>query len=187
MEGEEMLRSVARDRLTPRLFFICDSNLCYPVDDTYAHFGVGQKLGIMDICAVEKEEFTNPRAADMVRDMALETEVGRPNVALRVSPASGSTMRGASSSTGVTTRIRRWTRGRTVRSMDRSERGVHLISTEWRWCRRGTFYSARKLPRGRRLGGGQSSSFRVRLVSGRQAIATRKAPGFPECAAESRA
>ena len=98
MESEEMLRSVARDRLTPRLFFICDSNLCYPVDDTYAHFGVGQKLGIMDICAMENEEFTNPGAADMVRDMALETEVGRPNVALRVSPASGSTMKGASSS-----------------------------------------------------------------------------------------
>ena len=93
-----MIRIVARDRLTPRLFFICDSNLCYPVDDTYAHFSVGQKLGIMDICAMENEEFTNPGAADMVRDMALETEIGRPNVALRVSPASGSTLRGASSS-----------------------------------------------------------------------------------------
>ena len=48
MEGEEMLRSVARDRLTPRLFFICDMNLCYPVDATYALCDVGQRLGIFD-------------------------------------------------------------------------------------------------------------------------------------------
>ena len=98
MENEDMLRSVARDRLTPRLFFICDSNLCYPVDATYTHYDVGQKLGIMDICSMENEEFTNPSAADMVKDMALETESGRPTVALRVSPATGRTTKGASSS-----------------------------------------------------------------------------------------
>ena len=95
MENEEMLRSEARERLTPRLFFICDSSLCYPVDATYAHYDVGQKLGIMDICSMESEEFTNPAAADMVKDMALETEIGRSSVALRVSPAAGRTMKGA--------------------------------------------------------------------------------------------
>ena len=98
MENEEMLRSRARDRLTPRLFFICDKNLCYPVDATYALYDVGQRLGILDVCAMECEEFTNPCAADMVKDMALETESERPSVALRVSPAPGRIMKGASSS-----------------------------------------------------------------------------------------
>jgi hypothetical protein len=98
MEVEEMLRSRARDRLTPRLFFICDKNLCYPIDATYALYGVGQKLGILDVCSMENEEFTNPCAADMVKDMALETESGRASVALRVSPAPGRIMKGASSS-----------------------------------------------------------------------------------------
>ena len=61
MENEEMLRSIrARDRLTPRLFFICDKNLCYPVDATYALYDVGQRLGILDVCAMECDEFTNP-------------------------------------------------------------------------------------------------------------------------------
>jgi len=55
MENEEMLRSRARDRLTPRLFFICDKNLCYPVDATYALYDVGQRLGILDVCAMECE------------------------------------------------------------------------------------------------------------------------------------
>ena len=98
MEDEEMLRSRARDRLTPRLFFICDKNLCYPVDATYALYDVGQRLGILDVCAMECDEFTNPCAAAMVKDMALETESGRPSVALRVSPAPGRIMKGASSS-----------------------------------------------------------------------------------------
>ena len=98
MENEEMLRSRARDRLTPRLFFICDKNLCYPVDATYALYDVGQRLGILDVCAMECDEFTNPCAADMVKDTALETESGRPSVALRVSPAPGRIMKGASSS-----------------------------------------------------------------------------------------
>ena len=62
MEDEEMLRSRARDRLTPRLFFICDKNLCYPVDATYALYDVGQRLGILDVCAMESDEFTNPCA-----------------------------------------------------------------------------------------------------------------------------
>ena len=62
MENEEMLRSRARDRLTPRLFFICDKNLCYPVDATYALYDVGQRLGILDVCAMESDEFTNPCA-----------------------------------------------------------------------------------------------------------------------------
>ena len=57
MEDEEMLRSRARDRLTPRLFFICDKNLCYPVDATYALYDVGQRLGILDVCAMECEKF----------------------------------------------------------------------------------------------------------------------------------
>ena len=69
MEDEEMLRSVAKDRLTPRMFFICDKNLCYPIDATFAHYDVGQRLGIMDVCAMENDEFTNPCAADMVRDI----------------------------------------------------------------------------------------------------------------------
>ena len=81
-----MVRSIARDRLTPRLFFICDKNLCYPVDATYEFYDVGQKLGILDVCAMENDEFTNPCAADMVKDMALETESGRSSVALRVYP-----------------------------------------------------------------------------------------------------
>ena len=89
MEDEEMVRSIARDRLTPRLFFICDKNLCYPVDTTYDFFDVGQTLGILDVCSMESDEFTNPSAADMVKDMALETESGRPSVALRVSQAPG--------------------------------------------------------------------------------------------------
>ena len=50
-----MLRSRARDRLTPRLFFICDKNLCYPVDATYALYDVGQRLGILDVCAMEND------------------------------------------------------------------------------------------------------------------------------------
>ena len=98
MENEEMLRGSARDRLTPRLFFICDMNLCYPVDATYAFCDVGQRLGILDVCAMESDEFTNPGAADMVKDMALETESARSSVALRVSPAPGRIMKGASSS-----------------------------------------------------------------------------------------
>ena len=98
MEDEEMVRSIARDRLTPRLFFICDKNLCYPVDATYDFFDVGQTLGILDVCSMENDDFTNPSAADMVKDMALETESGRPSVALRVSPAPGRVMKGASSS-----------------------------------------------------------------------------------------
>ena len=98
MEDEEMVRSIARDRLTPRLFFICDKNLCYPVDATYDFFDVGQTLGILDVCSMESDDFTNPSAADMVKDMALETESGRPSVALRVSPAPGRIMKGASSS-----------------------------------------------------------------------------------------
>ena len=108
MEDEEMLRSRARDRLTPRLFFICDKNLCYPVDATYALYDVGQRLGILDVCAMESDEFTNPCAADMVKDMALETESGRPSVALRVSPAPGRIMKGASSSlhSDIKTKVR---------------------------------------------------------------------------------
>ena len=62
MEDEEMVRSIARDRLTPRLFFICDKNLCYPVDATYDFFDVGQTLGILDVCSMESDDFTNPAA-----------------------------------------------------------------------------------------------------------------------------
>jgi hypothetical protein len=98
MENDEMVRGIARDRLTPRLFFICDKNLCYPVDATYEFFDVGQKLGILDVCSMESDDFTNPCAADMVKNMALETESESPSVALRVSPAPGRVMKGASSS-----------------------------------------------------------------------------------------
>ena len=57
MEGEEMLRSVARDRLTPRLFFICDSNLCYPVDATYAHFDARHRSQICTARLVERSSY----------------------------------------------------------------------------------------------------------------------------------
>jgi hypothetical protein len=57
---------------------------------------------------MENDEFTNPSAADMVKDMALETEIGRPSVALRVSPAPGRIMKGASSSlhSDITTKVK---------------------------------------------------------------------------------
>ena len=66
MENEEMLRSRARDRLTPRLFFICDKNLCYPVDATYALYDVGQRLGILDVCAMECENDHPPTRQSFV-------------------------------------------------------------------------------------------------------------------------
>ena len=86
MENDEMVRGIARDRLTPRLFFICDKKLCYPVDATYEFFDVGQKLGILDVCSMESDDFTNPCAADMVKNMALETESESPSVAFTATP-----------------------------------------------------------------------------------------------------
>ena len=97
MEKEEMLRVVSAGRLTPRLFLCCDVNDSYPVDSVFSLYDEGQRLSTLDVCAMEDDEFSNPMAAGVIRDMALNTDIGQSSVALRVSPAPGRVMRGASS------------------------------------------------------------------------------------------
>ena len=98
MEEEEMLREESAGRLTPRLLCICDMNCSYPIDEVFACYEVGQRLGILDVCAMEDEEFSNPMAASAVKEMALSTDFGRPAVSLRVTPAPVRLMKGTSSS-----------------------------------------------------------------------------------------
>ena len=89
MEEEELIYTVSEGRLTPRLMFICDVCGSFPIDSVFAFFDEGERLGIMDVCAMEKDEFSNPLAADLVKAMALQTDSGRSSISLRVSPAAG--------------------------------------------------------------------------------------------------
>ena len=89
MEVEETFYETSVGRLTPRLFFICDTCGSFPIDDVFRCFEPGQKLGIMDICSMEDYEFSNPMAAGLVKDMALQTDASVSSIALRVSPAAG--------------------------------------------------------------------------------------------------
>ena len=49
-----------RERLTPRLSFMCDTYDSYPVLETFEFYKDGQRMGFMDIAAMEDDEFSNP-------------------------------------------------------------------------------------------------------------------------------
>ena len=86
LEEDELIAELAWGRMTPRLNFLCCMCITFPIDSVFVHFDDGQRLSSMDIAAMEKEEFSNPTAAGLVKEMAMQTDICKP-VALRVSPA----------------------------------------------------------------------------------------------------
>ena len=68
---EELFVQAARERLTPRLSFMCEMYDSYPVLETFAFYKDGQRMGFMDIAAMEDDEFSNPSGAGAIKAFAM--------------------------------------------------------------------------------------------------------------------
>ena len=79
--------AVGLGRNLPRLSFMCDTYDSYPVLETFAFYKEGQRMGFMDIAAMEDDEFSNPSGAGAVKALAMATDPGIGAVCARVSPA----------------------------------------------------------------------------------------------------
>jgi len=84
---EELFVQAARERLTPRLSFICETYDSWPVLETFKFYRDGQRMGFMDIAAMEEDEFSNPSAAGAIKALAMATDPSIGAVCARVSPA----------------------------------------------------------------------------------------------------